>query len=185
MYPVTIAGERITLRDFEPDDLDPSMAIVGDDDVTRTLSFDSRTRDEQAARLADDIARARGGQRPDYYLAIVVRDADRMIGFVRLGLVGSHRGGELGYALRKDHWGRGYASEAARLMLDFAFSTAGLHRVQAATGPDNGPSRVLLERLGFQYEGCMRDHVFTNGAWRDSLLYALLEAEWRSPMSNR
>jgi ribosomal-protein-alanine N-acetyltransferase len=180
MYPVTIAGQRITLRDFESDDLDPSMAIVGDDEVTRTLSFDSRARDEQAARLADDIARARGGQRPDYYLAIVVRDADRLIGFVRLGLVGSHRGGELGYALRKDHWGRGYASEASRLMLDFAFSTAGLRRVQAATGPDNGPSRVLLERLGFRYEGCMRDHVFTNGGWRDSLLYAVLEPEWRN-----
>jgi [ribosomal protein S5]-alanine N-acetyltransferase len=179
MYPVTIAGERITLRDFEPDDLDASMAIVGDDEVTRTLSFDSRTRDEQAARLADDIARARGGQRPDYYLAIVGRETDRLIGFVRLGLLG-HRGGELGYALRKDQWGRGYATEAASLMLDFAFSTAGLHRVQAATGPDNGLSRALLERLGFQYEGCMRDHVFTNGAWRDSLLYALLEHEWRN-----
>jgi ribosomal-protein-alanine N-acetyltransferase len=179
MYPVTIAGQRITLRDFEPDDLDPSMAIVGDDEVTRTLSFDSRSRDEQAARLADDIARARGGQRPDFYLAIVVRDADRLIGFVRLGLLG-HRGGELGYALRKDHWGRGYATEAASLMLDFAFSTAGLHRVQAATGPENAPSRALLERLGFRYEGCMRDHVFTNGAWRDSLLYALLEPEWRN-----
>jgi ribosomal-protein-alanine N-acetyltransferase len=179
MYPVTIAGERITLRDFEPGDLDPSMAIVGDDDVTRSLSFDSRSRDEQAARLADDIARARSGHRPDYYLAIVVRGAGRLIGFVRLGLLG-HRGGELGYALRKDHWGRGYASEAGRLMLDFAFSTAGLHRVQAATGPDNAPSRALLERLGFQCEGRLRDHVFTNGAWRDSLLYALLEHEWRS-----
>jgi RimJ/RimL family protein N-acetyltransferase len=179
MYPVTIAGQRITLRDFEPDDLGPSMAIVGDDEVTRTLSFDSRTRDEQAARLADDIARARGSPRPDYYLAIVVHQSDRLIGFVRLGLLG-HRGGELGYALRKDHWGRGYATEAASLMLDFAFSTAGLHRVQAATGPGNGPSRALLERLGFSYEGCMREHVFTNGAWRDSLLYSLLEHEWRN-----
>jgi ribosomal-protein-alanine N-acetyltransferase len=180
MYPVTIAGERITLRDFEPDDLDPSMAIVGDDDVTRTLSFDSRSRDEQAARLSDDIARARGSPRPDYYLAIVARETDRLIGFVRLGLLGTHRGGELGYALRKDHWGQGYATEAARLMLDFAFSTAGLHRVQAATGPDNEPSRALLERLGFRYEGCIREHVFTNGAWRDSLLYSLLEHEWRN-----
>jgi RimJ/RimL family protein N-acetyltransferase len=180
MYPVTIAGERITLRDFEADDLDPSMAIVGDDAVTRTLSFDSRTRDEQAVRLADDIGRARGSPRTDYYLAIVVRETGRLIGFVRLGLLGSHRGGELGYALRKDHWGHGYATEAASLMLEFAFSTAGLHRVQAATGPENGLSRALLDRLGFQYEGCMRDHVFTNGAWRDSLLYALLENEWRS-----
>ncbi len=178
MYPVTITGERVTLREFEPGDLDPSMAIVGDDAVTRTLSFDSRTRDEQAARLADDIARARGSPRTDYYLTIVRSDGGRLIGFMRLGLL-AHRAGELGYALRRDCWGQGYAREAAGLMLDFAFSTVGLHRVQAACGPDNAPSRALLERLGFQCEGRMRDHVFTNGAWRDSLLYALLEDEWR------
>lgn len=177
MYPVTIAGSRVTLREFEPGDLDPSMAIVGDDAVTRTLSFDSRSRDEQAARLADDIARARGSPRTDYYLAITRSGGGTLIGFVRLGLL-AHRAGELGYALRRDCWGQGYAGEAARLMLDFAFSAAGLHRVQAACGPDNEPSRTLLERLGFQCEGQMRDHVFTNGAWRDSLLYAVLEQEW-------
>lgn len=178
MYPVRIAGTRIILRDFEPGDLDPSMAVVGDDEVTRSLSFDSRTREEQEERLADDMARARASPRPDYYLAIVTAETDRLIGFVRLGLL-AHRAGELGYALRKDHWGRGYATEAAMLMLDFAFSTRGLHRVQAACGPDNRPSRALLERLGFLCEGHMRDHVFTNGAWRDSLLYALLGHEWR------
>jgi ribosomal-protein-alanine N-acetyltransferase len=178
MYPVTIAGERVLLREFEPGDLDPSMAVVGDDEVTRTLSFDSRSRDDQAARLADDIARARADPRTDYYLAIVQPEAGGLIGFVRLGLL-AHRAGELGYALRRDCWGQGYASEAAGLMLDFAFSTVGLHRVQAACGPDNAPSRALLERLGFRCEGQMRDHVFTNGAWRDSLLYAVLEHEWR------
>lgn len=177
MYPVTIAGERITLRDFEADDLDASMAIVGDDAVTRTLSFDSRSRDEQADRLAGDVARARGDPRPDFYLAIVTAEPGRLIGFVRLGLAG-HRGGELGYALRRDHWGRGYATEAAGLLIDFGFSTLGLHRVQAACGPDNVRSRALLDRLGFCYEGHIRDHVFTNGAWRDSLLYAVLEHEW-------
>ncbi|HEY8527880.1 MAG TPA: GNAT family protein [Acidimicrobiales bacterium] len=192
MYPVTIAGPRVILREFEPDDLDPSMAVVGDDAVTRTLSFDSRTRDEQAARLADDIARARSEPRSDYYLAIVAREGDApeapaeagtpaggpLIGFVRLGLL-AHRAGELGYALRRDRWGQGYAHEAARLMLDFTFTTVGLHRVQAACGPDNERSRALLERIGFRCEGRIRDHVFTNGAWRDSLLYSLLEHEWR------
>jgi ribosomal-protein-alanine N-acetyltransferase len=178
MYPVKIAGERVTLREFEPGDLEPSMTIVGDDEVTWTLSFDSRSRDEQAARLADDITRAQGDSRPDYYLAVVESGSDQLIGFVRLGLL-PHRGGELGYALRRDHWGQGYASEAATLMLDFAFTTVGLHRVQAACGPDNVLSRSLLERLGFRCEGRLRHHVFTNGAWRDSLLYALLEHEWR------
>jgi Acetyltransferases, including N-acetylases of ribosomal proteins len=178
VFPVTINGSRITLREFKPTDLDASMAVVGDPEVTRTLSFDTRTRTEQAERLAQDIDRARAEPRPDYYLAIVNSD-DLLIGFVRIGL-GRDRSGELGYAIRREDWGKGYATEAAGLMLDFGFQTLNLHRIQAACGPDNRPSQRLLARLGFTPEGRIRDHVFTNGAWRDSLLYSILVHEWRA-----
>jgi ribosomal-protein-alanine N-acetyltransferase len=171
---VRIQGERIVLREFEERDLDASMAVVGDPDVTTSLSFDTRTREEQAERLAADIARAQAEPRPDYYLAIADRQTDELIGFIRIGL-GGHRSGELGYALRKDRWRHGYTSEAAQLMLIFGFGELCLHRVQAACGPDNLGSQAMLRRLSFEYEGRMRDHVFTNGAWRDSLLYSLLE----------
>ncbi|MFC7484633.1 GNAT family protein [Luedemannella flava] len=173
MYPVRIEGGRIVLREFAEHDLDASMAVVGDPDVTVHLSFDTRSPDQQALRLAADIDRARCEPRPDYYLAIADRRTDELVGFVRIGL-GGHRSGELGYAVRRDRWRQGYALEAARLMLAFGFDTLGLHRIQAACGPDNVASRALLEKLGFSYEGRMRDHVFTNDAWRDSLLYAKL-----------
>lgn len=176
MFPVTITGSRIQLREFRLTDLDASMAIVGDPEVTRSLSFDTRTRTDQAQRLADDIARAQSDPRPDYYLAIA-NEADLLIGFVRIGL-GGHHSGELGYAIRREDWGKGYATEAASLMLDFGFRTLGLHRIQAACGPENRPSQRLLTKLGFTPEGRIRDHVLTNGAWRDSLLYAILEDEW-------
>jgi ribosomal-protein-alanine N-acetyltransferase len=181
MYPIEIAGPRLALRDFQDGDLDASMAIVGDPEVTVFLSFDTRNRDEQAERLKADIERAKAQPRPDYYLAAVEKDTGVMVGFARLGL-DRPRTGELGYAIRHDRWGRGYATEAAATILDFGFSTLGLHRVQAACGPDNVASQRLLVRLGFSYEGRMRDHVFTNGAWRDSLLYSLLEHEW-SPVT--
>jgi ribosomal-protein-alanine N-acetyltransferase len=112
--------------------------------------------------------------RPDYYLAIADWQTDELIGFIRIGL-GGHRSGELGYALRKDRWRQGYAVEAAQLMLIFGFEDLGLHRIQAACGPDNPAPQALLRRLDFEYEGRMRDHVFTNGGWRDSLLYAVLQ----------
>jgi ribosomal-protein-alanine N-acetyltransferase len=176
VYPVRIEGERIVLREFEERDLDTSMAVVGDPDVTISLSFDTRTREQQAERLAADIARAKTEPRPDYYLAITDRQTDELIGFIRIGL-GGHRSGELGYALRKDRWRRGYAREASQLMIAFGFEKLGLHRIQAACGPDNLASQAMLERLGFEYEGRMRDHVFTNGGWRDSLLYSVVGFE--------
>jgi ribosomal-protein-alanine N-acetyltransferase len=167
----------LTLREFRADDLESSMAVVGDPQVTQSLSFDTRSKHDQAVRLEADIARAKADPRPDYYLAIA-NGSDLLVGFVRIG-IGGHQSGELGYAVRREDWGTGYATEAASLIMQFGFETLGLHRIQAACGPDNIASKRLLARLHFTPEGRMRDHVFTNGAWRDSLLYSILAPEWR------
>lgn len=63
-------------------------------------------------------------------------------------------------------------------MLEFAFTNLELHRVTAAIGPDNHASLRVVDRLGFKREGVLRDHVFTNGSWRDSVLYSILSGEW-------
>lgn len=177
MYPVNLDGPRVHLREFEIDDLDACMQIVGDPEVTWHLSFNTRDRDQQAALLTADVERAKADPRPDYYLAITEKPTGQLIGFARIGLL-AHRAGELGYALRKDRWRSGLTTEAASLMLDFAFGPLGLHRVQAACGPDNLGSQAVLDKLGFTREGRMRDHVHTNGAWRDSILYSILDTEW-------
>lgn len=183
VYPVIIDGPRVRLRDFQDDDLDRCMAIVGDPQVTWYLSFDTRTTEQQAILLAADISRAKNDPRPDYYLAAVEKSTDTMIGFVRLA-IDRPRTAELGYAIRYDRWGQGYATEVSAVMLRYGHSTLSLHRIQAACGPDNVASQRVLAKLGFTYEGRMREHVFTNGAWRDSLLYSLLEHEWTAAMPN-
>lgn len=177
MYPVKLSGQQVTLREFDAYDEDAVLAIVGDDRVTAWLSYNSRTRDETRAMLAGAIERAQSDPRPDYYLAIVLPDAETLIGFARIGLDGV-KAGKLGYALRPDHWGKGYATDAARTLLDFGFRDLGLHRMSVAIGPENTSSIAVAQRLGFQYEGRIRHHVHTNDEWRDSLLYSLLEPEW-------
>ncbi|MGI9063969.1 MAG: GNAT family N-acetyltransferase [Pseudonocardiaceae bacterium] len=178
VYPVTLDGERIQLREFRADDLDATGVVLGDDRVTHWLSFDSRTRDEQAAQLSGALERARSEPRVEYYLAVVPAGDDRLVGFARLGLTGV-RAAKLGGAIAADHWGNGYATDAARTLVSFGFATLDLHRITAAIGPDNAASIALVTRLGFTREGRLRDHVFTNGAWRDSELYSALEDEWR------
>jgi ribosomal-protein-alanine N-acetyltransferase len=148
MDPLT--GDSTSLREFRLDDLDDYLAIVGDDRVTNWLSFDSRDRAAAQRALATTV---------------------------RLGPTGV-RAAHLGYAIAADHWGHGYATDACRTMLRFAFETLELHRVSAAIGPENLASIAVVKRLGFTYEGRIRHHVFTNGAWRDSLLYSLLTDEW-------
>ncbi|MGH3565486.1 MAG: GNAT family N-acetyltransferase [Pseudonocardia sp.] len=177
---VSIKGHGVVLRDFRPDDVDDSLAVVGDGRVTRWLSFDSLTREQQAQRLADAIERARLSPRTEYYLAVTVLEDDRLIGFARLGFSGV-QAAKLGYAIAYDQWGKGLATDAVRSLITYGFRELGLHRITAAIGPDNAASITIVRRLGFTQEGTLRDHVYTNGAWRDSELYSVLTSEWVAP----
>jgi ribosomal-protein-alanine N-acetyltransferase len=177
MDPLT--GDGICLRELRPEDLDDLFAITGDDRVTSWLAFDSHDRGQAERLLTASIADATAEPRTAYLLAITPSGDDRMIGFARLGL-GGVQAAKLGYVIAADQWGHGYATDAARTMLRFAFGPLALHRVTAAIGPENSASIAVVKHLGFSYEGHLRDHVFTNGAWRDSLLFSLLNTETAS-----
>ncbi|WP_327586407.1 GNAT family N-acetyltransferase [Nonomuraea sp. NBC_00507] len=177
MYPVHLVGKKIILREFRPDDVDGAFRIVGDPRVTDWLSFDTRTRDQAADMVAGIVARAQEDLRTEYYLAVTKQDSSDLIGFGRLGLSGV-KAAKLGFAITADEWGHGFATDAARTLTDFGFRELDLHRVSAAIGPKNVASMALVTKLGFLPEGRIRDHVFTNGAWRDSILYSVLKHEW-------
>jgi RimJ/RimL family protein N-acetyltransferase len=174
---IHLAGQRIHLREFALTDVDDALGIVGDDRVTHWLSFDTRDRSATHAMLTAAITAAATHPRAECYLAVVLPDHDRVIGFARLAL-GGVNAAKLGYAIHADHWGHGYATDAARTLIAYGFGDLGLHRITAAVGPDNEPSKSVLKRLAFTSEGRLRDHVWTNGAWRDSLLYSLLSDEF-------
>jgi [ribosomal protein S5]-alanine N-acetyltransferase len=175
--PLRIPAGNVHLRDFTLDDTPDALAIVGDDRVTRWLSFDSRDLDGAQRMINAAIVAAAVQPRTEYYLAVADPGTDRMLGFVRLAL-GNARSAKLGYAIHADHWGRGHATDAARAIIRSGFHDLDLHRITVAVGPDNHPSQAVLKRLGFTLEGRLRDHVFTNGAWRDSFLHSLLAGEW-------
>jgi ribosomal-protein-alanine N-acetyltransferase len=177
VHPVRLTGSGTSLREFRFDDVDDVLATVGDDRVTTWLAFDSRSREQALAMVNGAVQRAQLDPREEYYLAISRREDDQLIGFIRLGLAGE-KAAKLGYAIAADHWGNGYATDAARQMLQFGFGTLGLHRISAAIGPENLSSIAVVKRLGLSYEGRLRHHVFTNGNWRDSLLYSILTDEW-------
>jgi predicted acetyltransferase len=86
----------------------------------------------------------------------------------------------IGYIIDPGRHQEGIATEAVSAMLDFCFGELHLHRVQAFIQPDNTASRKLVEKLGFRSEGLLRDNLRVGGAWRDEMLFALLETDWRS-----
>lgn len=173
--PLRLGGGLVHLRDFadDPRDVDDAGAIFGDDRVTRWLSFDPRDRPATEAIVRSAVASAAAVPRIEYYLAVTRPGRRQVLGFARLGLGGA-RAARLGYAIHADHQGNGYAADAARALVRYGFDLLGLHRITAAVGPENSASVRVLKSLGFSLEGRLRDHVFTNGGWRDSLLYSLL-----------
>lgn len=178
MHPAHLEGSSVILREFRTGDVDALAAIVGDDRVTKWLSFDSRDRSQTAKMLNAAIDRATQDPRDEYYLAVTRPPGDDVLGLCRLGL-GGVQAAKLGFAIHADHWGRGLASDAAATMIEFGFETLSLHRISAAIGPTNEASVTIAKKLGMTYEGRLRDHVFTNGAWRDSLLFSILTDDWR------
>jgi ribosomal-protein-alanine N-acetyltransferase len=103
---------------------------------------------------------------------------ERLIGWCALAFISrKHHEAELGYALKRRYWGQGYTPEAARALLTFGFTTLTLQRVFATCHPGNQASEHVLQKLSMRKEGYLREHRWSKGAWRDSLLYALLAQE--------
>ncbi len=104
------------------------------------------------------------------------RRNDTLLGGITLSNLrrGASQCGELGYWMGRPHAGQGYMTEALQACTAWCFSELGLHRVEAATLPENQPSQRLLLRAGYKPEGVLRGYLKINGAWRDHRLYARL-----------
>jgi RimJ/RimL family protein N-acetyltransferase len=88
---------------------------------------------------------------------------------------------EIGYSLIPSERGRGYCTEAVRIMVDYLFLSRDAMRVQACTDTRNLASQKVLEKVGFKKEGTMRKFLFIRGELRDALMYSILREEWKEP----
>jgi RimJ/RimL family protein N-acetyltransferase len=183
-----LEGRRLLLRDLTPADLPAVHAYGSDPEAVRYQAWGPNTPEDSRAFLRAVMDAAAAEPRANYTLAIELVDGGDIIGTVSLLLHDAvHGQGELGYFLNRAAWGNGYATEAAHLVLEFAFETLGLHRVYATVDPRNAASVRVLQKLGMTQEGHLRETMLLRDGWRDSLLFSLLDREWnerhdRAPM---
>ena len=85
----------------------------------------------------------------------------------------------MGYILSRDAWGHGYGTEAARRLVRFGFEIMKAHKIIATSAPENHASVRVLEKAGMTREGYLKEDVLVDGRWRDSILMAVLDHEWR------
>jgi RimJ/RimL family protein N-acetyltransferase len=177
-----LAGPRVALRRFHPDDLATFVGYRSSEEVARFQSWDAPYPREEGERFIQEIAR----QHPDtpgewFQFAVVLRSTGQLIGdCAAMPHADDARQCNIGFTLSTEHQGHGYATEAVRLLLNYLFSERGKHRITAFCDPRNAASVALLERLGMRREGHLRESTWAKCEWTDDLVYALLSAEWQS-----
>ena len=146
---------RLRLRRVEPGDTDAMFEVYGDADAMRWVG-DGRVLTPEECRQWVEVTRRNYETRGYGMFAVVERTSDRVVGFAGLVHPGGHPTPELKYALRRDAWGRGYATEAARALLRVAVGL-GIREIVATVAPGNAASMAVLLKVGMTTGGLRVD----------------------------
>jgi len=175
---LTLETKRLLLRDFRPDDLDASYATSNDPEYQRFYSDRETTRafwDDIFDRI---LSGAAAPDRTKYQLAVCLKIGE-LIGTCAVRIeVPDHQQASFGCAIARAYWGKGFAYEASRHIVDLCFSSLPIHRIYAETISENVRARALAERLGMRLEGEFRHHKYFRGRWWNTVIYAILRDGW-------
>ncbi|MEH1989319.1 GNAT family N-acetyltransferase [Nostoc sp.] len=183
---IPLETQRLILRDFVESDWQEVHKYAADAEVVRYLTFGPNTEEDTKNFLQREILLQGKEPRQHFALAVILKPQKQLIGICRISVQDTdNRIGSIGYSFTKEFWGQGYATEAVKAVISFGFQELGLHRIFATCHPENIASARVMQNIGMQQEGYLREHHWIKGEWRDSWLYAILEHEWRGININR
>jgi [ribosomal protein S5]-alanine N-acetyltransferase len=179
---VPLVTARLIMRDFYEADAEAVHALRSDPAVARFMSFHAETPEQARAWLSGVIFHNRKVPRAAYNLAITRRADDRLIGWIGIGRSSrSSDAGELGvgYMLRSDAWGQGYATEAVRAVIALGFRALGGRRVSAWCWVENGASARVMVKAGMRLARRYQETEPKSGRPTECVEYAVRIEEWR------
>lgn len=177
---MNLETERLHLRELCQDDIPDlhNMRCFPEVAQYNTIGIPASLEDTQK-QIQDILDDQKKEKRIAYSWAIKLKKSNQFIGDIGLNIgTEKYKKGEIYYGLRPDHWGKGFATEANKVVLGFCFKTLKLHRIEAGVDTRNIKSIALLERLGFIREGMGRKILPIGGEWKDNYMYSLLEDEY-------
>jgi len=175
-----IVTERLVLRPFKMSDASEVRRLAGEREIAaNTLliphPYLEGMAEDWISTHADRCKRGEG-----LVWAITEKIEGNLLGTIGLNLEPEHLKGELGYWIGKKFWSRRYATEAGEAVVAFAFDRLKLNRIHARHLKRNPASGRVMQKLGMQYEGCLRQDVIKWGSFEDMHLYGILESDYRS-----
>jgi RimJ/RimL family protein N-acetyltransferase len=178
-FPDLLEGDSVVLRRHVPANLDAFLRWYSDPEVARLTRYqDGPMRQAEIERFF--TSRALGPE--SLSLAVHLRDSNRLIGTCALSQLDHENGSALYHITigEKDCWGRGYGTEATRLMLDHAFGTLNLHRIGLSVFSFNERAIRSYLSVGFVTEGRAREAIWRDGRWWDEVTMSILHSDWTS-----
>lgn len=176
----TIEAARVSLRHLEKADTAALFEIFSNRKAMRFWSSPPFQKRAEAERLLAEI-HDYWQRKTLFQWGIALKSDDQIIGTTTLfQLDEKNRRAEIGYILNRRFWGFGYVNEALNALFEFAFGEMNLHRIEADVDPRNAASVRVLEKLGFQKEGYLRERWLVGGEIQDALFYGLLKSDWEA-----
>ncbi|HIE58067.1 MAG TPA: N-acetyltransferase [Anaerolineales bacterium] len=180
MESITLPTDRLLLREYNEADFDSVHAYARDPETVRFMTWGPNTPEQTRAFIREVIAQQQVEPRVNYHLVVTLRESGQIIGGCGIHIrQPEHRSAEIGYCFNRDFWGQGYATETMAGLLRFGFERLKMHRIYARCSPLNIGSERVMQKNGLRKEAHFRQIYWRKGQWRDSLLYAILENEWK------
>lgn len=176
-----IRTSRLVVRAFEAGDVDAFHTRRNDPEVARYQNWTLPYPRERSEKVVDEIMAMDGPLNDDWWMGTVaLADTGEVIGDCAISLTWNSRCSEIGYSLAREHWGHGYAVELGEALVEYLFETVGVTRVAGTLHPDNVASAMVLERLGFLFEGHTRLSYWVGDENSDDWIYGLTRADWEA-----
>lgn len=166
----TLEGENVYFKPLSLDDVQEIHNYASDKEVKRFIGWNLMHNIDETHNFVETmINREIAGTH--LYASVVLKSTQEVIGTVMLfNFDKEANNAEIGYVFHRGHWGKGYGSESAALITDFAFSSLKLHKLNARVTDANIGSSRILEKNGYELEGRQKDQNFIEGKYFDLLL---------------
>lgn len=177
LHPPTIELDGAHLRPLRTADAAALCAYLRDPAVTELTSYPEVTLTMVEAMIERSLSRWTAGEPAKWGIAL--EQDDRLVGTCGFNEWSkAHRWVELAYDLARDHWGKGLMRQAVAAVIQWTYRQDQVDRIHAFVRVDNTRSKLLLERIGFVREGCLRSYRVCRGQPHDFNLYGLLRSDW-------
>jgi len=178
-----LSGHQVVMREMRESDAASLFALLTAEEVTRFISPPPSTVEGFEKFIAWTHRQRAAGTYVCF--AVTLKEYDTAIGIFQVRSTEPGFGtAEWGFALGSAFWSTGVFQQSAELVVEFAFETLGVHRLEARSAVKNGRGNGALRKIGAVQEGILRKSFLRNGEYHDQALYAIVDDDWRASREN-